>query len=360
MDKPEGKRVIVGMSGGVDSSVAAYLLKEEGYEVIGVTMEIWPEKSDEKQAEEGGCCGLSAAEDAARVARKLGIPHYVMNFRREFENKVIRYFVEEYEKGHTPNPCIACNRHLKWGALMQKGLALGADYVATGHYAEVVCLPNGRYAFRESVDDSKDQTYALYNLTQEQLGHTLMPLGAYKKSEVRKIAENLGLVNAKKPDSQDICFVENNDYASFVEEYTGKSSNLGDFVDLDGRRLGTHKGIIHYTVGQRKGLGIAFGKPMYVVKIDPERNEVVLGTNDDLMVREVLAKDVNLMAVDRIEEPLRAIAKIRYNHRGAPCTVTLVDGVLKVMFDEPQRAPTKGQALVFYKDEVMFGGGTII
>lgn len=253
------KTVVVGLSGGVDSSVAAYLLKEQGYDVIGVTMQIWQEEDSCTVEENGGCCGLSAVEDARRVAQKLDIPYYVMNFRKEFQKQVIDYFTREYLEGRTPNPCIACNRYVKWESLLKRSLEIGADYIATGHYARVEQLPNGRYAIRNSVTAKKDQTYALYNLTQEQLARTLMPVGAYTKDEIRKIAEEVGLLVAHKKDSQEICFVPDNDYAGFIKNSTGKTIPKGNFVLADGKVIGEHQGIIHYTIGQRKGLNLVYG-----------------------------------------------------------------------------------------------------
>ena len=270
------------MSGGVDSSVAAWLLKEQGYDVIGVTMQIWQDEDTLVQEAEGGCCGLSAVDDARRVAMDLGIPYYVMNFKNEFRTQVMDYFAAEYMAGRTPNPCIACNRYVKWESLLRRSLSIGADYIATGHYARIEQLPNGRYAIKKSVTAAKDQTYALYNLTQEQLSHTLMPVGNYHKDEIRDMAQKLGLPVASKPDSQEICFIPDHDYASFIEEYTGKTMEPGNFVDLDGNVLGRHKGISHYTVGQRKGLNLAMGYPVFVVAIRPETNEVVLGNGQDV------------------------------------------------------------------------------
>jgi tRNA-specific 2-thiouridylase len=356
------EKVVVGMSGGVDSSVAAWLLKEQGYDVIGVTMQIWQDEDTTSQEENGGCCGLSAVDDARRVAWDLGIPYYVMNFKEEFKSNVIDYFVEEYQKGRTPNPCIACNRYVKWESLLKRSLDIGADYIATGHYAQIDKLPNGRFALKKSVTAAKDQTYALYNLTQEQLSRTLMPVGAYSKDQIREIATQINLRVAHKPDSQEICFIPDNDYAGFIEENAGEKAPEGDFVDLDGKVIGRHKGITHYTVGQRKGLNLSMGYPVFVVEIRPEANEVVIGKGEDVFSTTLRAGHINWMSIDGIHGETKTVtAKIRYSHKGATCTIQEVeDGLIECRFEEPQRAITPGQAVVFYDGDYVVGGGTIL
>ena len=354
------KKVVVGMSGGVDSSVAAWLLLQQGYEVIGVTMQIWQEETQETLEENGGCCGLSAVEDARRVAAQLGIPYYVMNFRKEFQAAVMDYFVREYCHGRTPNPCIACNRYVKWEALLQRSLEIGADYIATGHYAQIQKLPTGRYTLAAAVTAAKDQTYALYSLTQHQLAHTLMPVGSYSKEEIREIAGRIGLRVAGKPDSQEICFVPDKDYAGFIKREYGIEEEPGNFVSQDGYVLGQHKGILHYTIGQRKGLGVAFGKPMFVAEIRPENREIVLAEDVDLYTRTVYASHLNFMSAEQLTGKKQLIGKIRYNHRGAPCVAEQIEeDVIRCKFLEPQRAVTPGQALVLYEDGHVWGGGTI-
>lgn len=356
------KKVVVGMSGGVDSSVAAYLLKEQGYEVIGVTMQIWQDEDSFEQEENGGCCGLSAVDDARRVAERLGIPYYVMNFKREFKAHVMDYFTAEYLCGRTPNPCIACNRYVKWESLLRRSQEIGADYIATGHYARVERLSNGRYAIRNSVTAVKDQTYALYNLTQEQLAHTLMPVGDYTKDEIRVIAERIGLAVAHKRDSQEICFIPDNDYAGFIDRERGEQvPPPGNFVSVDGTVLGKHKGITHYTVGQRKRLGIALGHPVFVVAIRPETNEVVLGEDQDVYTDRLYADKLNFMALPDITEPVMLQAKIRYSHAGSPCRVVRTGkDEICCEFLEPVRAVTPGQAVVLYDGEYVAGGGSIV
>ena len=359
------KRVVVGMSGGVDSSVAALLLQRQGYEVIGATMQIWRSDDVCRIEKEGGCCGQSAVDDARRVAAALGIPYYVMDFRDVFQEKVIDYFTREYVRGRTPNPCIACNRYVKWQAMLQKSLEIGADYIATGHYARVEKLPNGRYSIRNSVTARKDQTYALYNLTQFQLAHTLMPIGDYEKDEVRRIAKEAGLPVFAKPDSQEICFVPDDDYAGFLERETGgKVPGPGRFVWKDGTDLGPHKGITHYTIGQRKGLGVALGRPVFVIRIVPETDTVILGEAEDVFQQKLVCRDVNFMAAAPEDFPLgtsrTALGKVRYGHGGAPCRIERTkEDELTAYFDAPVRAVTPGQAAVFYEEDHILCGGNI-
>lgn len=356
----EKKKVVVGMSGGVDSSVAAHLLKEQGYDVIGVTMQIWQDEEIACQTTNGGCCGLSAVEDARRVSGDLGIPYYVMNFKEEFKTSVMDYFVEEYLEGRTPNPCIACNRYVKWESLLKRSLDIGAEYIATGHYAQIELLLNGRYTLKKSATAAKDQTYALYNLTQEQLSHTLMPVGAYTKDEIRKIAAEIDLKVANKPDSQEICFIPDNNYGKFIEENIDTKLEEGNFVNTRGEVIGRHKGIAHYTIGQRKGLNLSMGRPVFVVEIRPETNEVVIGNSEDTYSSKLIAKNLNFMSIPDLEGERRVIAKIRYSHIGAPCVIRKIDtDTVECIFDTPQRAITPGQAVVFYDGDYVLGGGTI-
>lgn len=347
----EKKKVVLGMSGGVDSSVAAYLLKEDGYEVIGVTMEMWNPSGRESDG----------VKDARKIAEELGIQHYVMNFEKEFKESVIDNFIEEYRCGRTPNPCLVCNRKVKWEALMKRGKELGAEYIATGHYARISQLSNGRYAVAKSETALKDQTYVLYGLTQEQLAHTLMPVGNYEKEKIRKIAADLGLSVADKPDSQDICFIPDNDYAGFIEKNSDVVFTPGNFVSTQGEILGRHKGIVHYTVGQRKGLNLAMGYPVFVTEIRPETNEVVIGKAEDVFSDTVYAENVNFMGYETMVKGKKLMGKIRYAHKGAPCVAELIgENQICCHFDEPQRAVTPGQAIVLYDENYVAMGGTIV
>ena len=356
------KKVVVGMSGGVDSSVAACLLKEQGYDVIGVTMQIWQEEQPQQVSNQGGCCGLTAVDDARRVAEVLDIPYYVMNFKQDFKENVIDYFIDDYLHGRTPNPCIACNRYVKWESLLKRSLDIGVEYIATGHYARVEKLSNGRYAIRNSATAAKDQTYALYNLTQDQLSKTLMPVGEYTKDQIRAMADEIGLLVAHKPDSQDICFVSDGDYASYIEENSDAKITPGNFVLSDGTVVGKHKGIIHYTVGQRKGLGLSLGHPVFVLEIRPETNEVVIGEAGDVFTDTLVCNKLNWMALEGVgEEEISVNAKIRYSHKGAPCKIRRIgEDMVECRFEEPVRAATPGQAVVFYQDDYVAGGGTIL
>lgn len=341
------KKVMIGMSGGVDSAVSAYLLKKSGYEVTGITLHLCNENA----------CDIS---DAKAVAEKIGVAHVADDMSEAFKQNVVEDFVKCYKQGGTPNPCIVCNKHIKFGAMLDYALKNGMDYIATGHYARIDKSENNRYLLRKAIDETKDQSYVLYSLTQEQLSRVLFPLGEMTKTEVRTIAEDQNLINAHKRDSQDICFVPDGDYAAFIERYTGESFPCGEFVDLDGNVLGEHKGIIRYTVGQRKGLGIALGKPAFVCSKDVENNRVVLGENEDLFSKTLTAHDVNLISCDSIDQPMRVRAKVRYNQKEQPAVaVSIGEGKIKVEFDEPQRAISKGQSVVLYDGDIVVGGGII-
>ena len=364
-------KVLAAMSGGVDSSVAA-LLRQQGHECIGCTMKLY----DNRQAglsSGRSCCTLEDVEDAQSVAYRLGMPYYVFNFKDAFAEKVMDKFVDSYRAGITPNPCIDCNHRIKFRALMRRMEELDYDYVVTGHYARISYDENsGKYILKKALDSSKDQSYVLYNLTQEQLAHTLFPLGEYEKTEARKIAEANGLLNAQKHDSQDICFVPDGDYGKFIEEYcerTGKEEDgakfspfeAGDFITEDGRILGHHKGIIHYTIGQRKGLGLSLPQPLYVCRKDLEKNQVVLAPNERLFRDTLEAGELNFISGEYPRGSFRCCAKIRYKQKEAPATVTPIDeNRVKVVFDEPQRGITPGQAVVFYDGDQVLGGGRIL
>lgn len=346
------------MSGGVDSSVAAYLLKEQGYDVIGVMLKLAPDDPDYEE-NNGGCCSLSASEDARMVAEQLDIPFYMINMKKPFYDDVIVNFFDEYFEGRTPNPCIQCNKHIKFDKLLQKARELGAEYIATGHYAKVV-NEEGRYRLQKGEDPQKDQTYMLYNFTQDQLAHTLMPCGEYNKDEIRKIGESIGLHLFRKKDSQEICFVPDNNHGNFIIKHHPGNVVPGNFVDGEGNILGKHKGIVHYTIGQRRGLGLSLKSPGYVIEIRPNTNEVVIGSHDELFKDTVIAKDVNLIHVEKVLEPVRVMGKVRYSQNMYAATVyPMDDNKIKIVFDEKQRAITKGQSVVLYLDDYVFGGGII-
>ena len=354
------RKAINAMSGGVDSSVAALLTKETGDECIGATMKLF-HNEDIGVKREKTCCSLDDVEDARNVCYRMGIRYYVFNFSERFKEDVMDRFVDAYEHGATPNPCIDCNRYLKFDKMFQRMRELEYDYIVTGHYARVEYdEEKNRYLLKKAVDDTKDQSYVLYMLTQEQLAHISLPLGVLRKTEVREIAEKHGFVNARKHDSQDICFVPDGDYAKFIEQYTGRKSIPGDFVDTEGNVLGKHKGIIHYTLGQRRGLGIPAASRLYVCDISPKTNQVVLGNNEDLFHSELTATKVNLISCESLKEPMRLKAKIRYRHPEQEAVAWQTeDGVLHVRFDKPQRAITRGQAVVLYDGDIVVGGGVI-
>ena len=351
--------VLVAMSGGVDSSVCALLLKNEGYTCKGVNMKLFS-LDDIILNQSKSCCNPEEIKDAERVANQLGMPFSVYDLSGDFCKNVIDYFVRTYEEGGTPNPCVECNRTMKFGKLYTLCHELGCQKIATGHYARITTDANGRAILSVAKDRSKDQTYVLWSLTQNQLQHTLFPLGDYTKSEVREIALANGFCNANRAESQDICFVPDGDYAAFIRHYTKKEFPTGNFVDTDGNILGKHQGIIHYTIGQRKGLGLAFGKPTYVCKKSPIDHTVTLGNNEDLFTKDLTAERINLIAVDSIPQPLRVQAKIRYQAKPANAVVEQTgETTFRLRFDEPQRAISKGQSVVLYSDDIVIGGGII-
>jgi tRNA-specific 2-thiouridylase len=353
-------KVVVAMSGGVDSSVAAAILKEQGYEVIGVTMKIWPSDKQADDAERfGGCCGVGAVEDAKKVAHKLGIPHYVMNFRSLFTEKVIEYFCREYSQGRTPNPCIKCNQYVKFDALMEKAKELDVDLMATGHYARIETVGE-RYLLKKGVDQRKDQSYFLYPMTQQQLAHTLLPVGNLTKAKVREMARKLDLPVAEKPESQEICFIPDDDYSRFLQEHIPQAVKAGPILDKQGRVLGQHRGILFYTVGQRKRLGVFDKEPRYVTAIAPDSNAIIVGSKQEVYGDELVASEMNWIAITGLNEPITAKAKIRYLHPEAETVIKpLGEDKVYLKFAELQMAITPGQAVVFYDGDVVIGGGTI-
>lgn len=350
--------VFVGMSGGVDSSVAALLLQQAGYQVSGINLRLFrPENACASQH----CGSQQDADDARNIAEKLGFPFYTADLSADFFSNVVQEFVDEYEAGRTPNPCVTCNRTIKFGAMLEEIRSLGGDYLATGHYAQTAFdTASGRYLLKRGADHKKDQSYFLYTLTQEQLAHILFPLGGLTKDAVRELAAAHDLINAQKRDSQDICFVPDGNYAAVIEQLTGHPSPSGDFLDEDGKVLGRHKGFIRYTKGQHKGLGLSTAEPLYVLSKDPSSLSIRLGPDSALWSRELIADRLNWISVPELSAPLTVTAKTRYSHRESSAMVEpLPDGRVHVVFDEPQRAITAGQAVVFYDGETVVGGGTI-
>jgi len=361
MNDSKKKKVFVGMSGGVDSSTAAAILLDRGYEVYGATLKLWDGNDNSCNTATRTCCSLEDVEDARASAFKLGIPFYVLNMKQLFEEKVVQYFVDSYLAGETPNPCIACNQYVKFQAMLHKALALEMDYIATGHYARVVYdEASGRYLLKKALDNTKDQSYVLYMLTQDQLKRLLLPLGDYKKTNVREIAEEKGLVNARKPDSQDICFVQNGSYADFIKDYKGIDLPEGTFVDTKGNVLGKNKGMIHYTIGQRKGLGMSFKEPRYVIRKDSRKNTVTLGSQQEGLVNGLIARDMNYILYEKPAEEKPVMARTRYSQKEVPARLIALEGdKAKIIFENPQAFVAPGQSVVLYQDDNVVGGGII-
>jgi tRNA-specific 2-thiouridylase len=358
--KPRKPGIAVAMSGGVDSSVAAALLKKEGRGVIGVTFRMWPKEECGSSAARS-CCSLEAVTRARAVAHGLGIPYYVFDFSEEFKKQVIGYFCDQYLKGFTPNPCVICNERIKFGALFDKARSLGADIVATGHFTGIARdKRSGRYLLKKSRAREKDQTYFLFSLSQDQLKHSLFPLEAYDKAMVRAVARRLKLPTFDTASSQDVCFIKDNSYAEYIRKKTGVDIKCGDIVDASGKALGRHKGIPFYTIGQRRGLGIAYKEPLYVTGIEPETNRIVVGTKKDVLKKSFIAERMNWISIPSLDKPRKFLTKIRYNHKETEALVTPAGaGSVRVDFEKPQEAPTPGQAAVFYEKRTVVGGGWI-
>jgi tRNA-specific 2-thiouridylase len=356
-------KVLVAMSGGIDSTVTALMLHHDGYEVVGITMKTWDYASSGGSSKETGCCNLDSFNDARAAAVQHGFPHFILDIREEFGGFVVENFVEEYLAGRTPNPCVMCNTHIKWRALLKRANALECDFIATGHYANVLQAANGRYTISKGLDETKDQSYVLWGLDQELLGRTIMPLGKYRKTEIRQMAHDMGYPElAKKSESYEICFVPDNDYRGFLKRKIDgleEQVNGGWFVDKEGKKLGQHKGYPFYTIGQRKGLDIALGKPAYVTAIDPGTNTVVLGDETDLEQNDMMVGKINWMKYDGITDGMEAVTKIRYKDRGSLSNLYSADGGIRVRFYENVKSIAPGQSAVFYEDDQVIGGGII-